>query len=195
MSADRLAVFTVTVFVLACTPGLAVLLVVSHGMRNGWRAGVRGALGILTGNTIYFILSALGVGALIIASPRAFEVIRWCGVGYLVYMGARLLFTRGTAGPSETRTEPNAYTQAVLVQLANPKAIVYFTALVPQFIDPKLPMPRQFFWLCVISNVTEFPVLAAYAIAAHRGGHFLEGRTLARVAGLCLIAAAVKLAI
>jgi homoserine/homoserine lactone efflux protein len=197
MTATRLLIFAGMEFVLSMTPGLAVLLVVSHGMRGGWRAGVRAALGILTGNAIYFALSAAGVGALLVASPRAFQAMRWAGVAYLLFIGVTMLFSRPSP-PDERDTTPlapRAFVQGLVTQLANPKAIVFFTAFLPQFIDPHAPMTRQFLLLGVISIVVELPVLVVYAIAADRGGHLLSGRILNRVAGAFLVAAALKLAL
>jgi homoserine/homoserine lactone efflux protein len=197
MTATRLLIFAGMELVLSMTPGLAVLLVVSHGMRGGWRAGVRAALGILTGNAIYFALSAAGVGALLVASPRAFQAMRWAGVAYLLFIGATMLFSRPSPREERDTTPlaPRAFVQGLVTQLANPKAIVFFTAFLPQFIDPHAPMTRQFLLLGVISIVVELPVLVVYAIAADRGGHLLSGRILNRVAGAFLVAAALKLAL
>lgn len=73
MSLKLLLVFAVTEFVLSLTPGPAVLLVISQGMKTGFKSSLRGALGILTGNAIYFALSACGLGALLIASAHCFK--------------------------------------------------------------------------------------------------------------------------
>jgi homoserine/homoserine lactone efflux protein len=180
--------------VLCLTPGPAVLLVISQAMRRGFRASLRGALGILAGNSLYFALSAVGLGALLIASSRVFEVLRWLGAAYLVLMGLRMLFARKEA--EAPQTEARSFVQGLVTQLANPKAIVFFTALLPQFVDPKAGrLPLQFLLLGAISVVIELPVLAAYGFLADRGRELYgrHGRWVERLAGGFLLAAGVKL--
>src|SRR5688572_24138007 len=94
MSLRLLAVFTITEFLLCLTPGPAILLVVSQGMRSGFSSSLRGAAGILTGNTIYFVLSAFGLGALLMASSTLFQIIKWAGAGYLVIIGLKMLLSK-----------------------------------------------------------------------------------------------------
>jgi homoserine/homoserine lactone efflux protein len=95
MSFKLLLVFAMTEFLLSQTPGPAVLLVVSHGMKVGFRPSLRGTLGVLAGNAIYFVLSALGLGALLLASATLFQAIRWLGAAYLVFIGLRNAGFRG----------------------------------------------------------------------------------------------------
>src|SRR5688572_33021595 len=102
MSVTNLLFFAAMEIVLCLTPGPAVLLVVSQAMKRGFRPSLRGALGILTANAIYFALSALGLGALLIASRTVFEAIKWLGAAYLVFMGLRMIVTKSSeAVPSE----------------------------------------------------------------------------------------------
>jgi threonine/homoserine/homoserine lactone efflux protein len=197
MSASSLILFAAMELVLCLTPGPAVLLVISQAMRRGFRASLRGALGILTGNAVYFALSAVGLGALLIASARVFEALRWLGAAYLVVMGLRMIFARQQEEAEAPKTEERSYMQGVVTQLANPKAIVFFTALLPQFVDPSAGrLALQFFILGVISVVIELPVLAAYGFLADRGRALYgrHGKWVGRVAGGFLVAAGVKLA-
>ncbi len=182
--------------VLCLTPGPAVLLVVSQAMKRGFRPSLRGALGILTANAIYFALSAAGLGALLMASRTVFEIIKWIGAGYLVFMGLRMIVSKSVEQEPEQIARDDSFRQALFVQLANPKAVVFFTALLPQFIDAHGPVTLQFFTLGVISTVIEFPVLAMYAFAADRGRavYARHTRWIERIAGGCLVAAGLKLA-
>src|SRR5688500_1764345 len=91
MSASHLLLFAATELLLSMTPGPAVLLVVSQGMRRGFASSRRGAAGILTGNAIYFALSAAGLGALLVASKRVFDVLQLVGAAYLVLLGLKML--------------------------------------------------------------------------------------------------------
>src|SRR5215831_19116604 len=86
--------FCATETVLCLTPGPAVLLVVSQAISRGAWAGLAATLGILTANTVYFALSATGVGAILLGSSGAFAIVKWLGAIYLVWMGARMILTR-----------------------------------------------------------------------------------------------------
>ena len=92
--------FCLTEAVLCFTPGPAVLLVVSYALSGGRREGMGAALGVLAANTLYFALSAAGVGALLLASNELFTALKWAGAGYLVWLGLRMLRRpSGKAGP------------------------------------------------------------------------------------------------
>ena len=200
MLSSQLLLFAVTELLLSLTPGPAVLLVVSQGIRRGFRGSTRGAAGILTGNAIYFALSAAGLGALLIASKRVFDVVQIAGAAYLAVLGLKMLVMPGR---NEERTEGSdgdgltgSFVQGLLTQLANPKAIVFFAALLPQFVDPAHPMAIQFVVLGVISIIVELPVLLLYGFAADRGRsrYGRHAPLFERLAGACLIAAGARLA-
>lgn len=198
MSLTNILFFAAMELVLCFTPGPAVLLVVSQAMKRGFRPSMRGAFGILTGNALYFALSAAGLGALLVASREVFEVIKWIGAGYLIVLGLKMILAPSPAPEDAppTDTGGNHFLQGLITQLANPKAIVFFTALLPQFIDPHGPVTLQFVVLGAISTVIELPVLAFYAFAADRGRALYRRHTRAveRVAGGLLVAAGAKLA-
>ena len=203
MTLKLLLIFAVTEFLLSMTPGPAVLLVVSQGMKFGFASSIRGTLGILTGNAIYFALSAAGLGALLIASATLFEVIRWVGVAYLVYVGVRMLISKTDSQTivdksTSPRRSLKLFSQGLITQLSNPKAIVFFTALLPQFISPGNQVFQQFLLLGVTSIAVEFPVLLVYGLIAERGVSMIpKGRLSAvpdRVAGAFLIGAGIGLA-
>ena len=175
-----------------------MLLVVSQGIRRGYRSSTRAAAGILTGNAIYFALSAAGLGALLMASKRVFDVLQIAGAAYLVLIGSKMLIKPARVDPSaiEDSGSAGSFVQGLFTQLANPKAIVFFTALLPQFVDPAKPIAIQFLVLGVISIVVELPVLLLYGYAADRGRarYGKHAPLFERLAGTCLIAAGAKLA-
>jgi threonine/homoserine/homoserine lactone efflux protein len=205
MALEVLLVFAVTEFLLSLTPGPAVLLVISQGMRYGFAPSIQGAIGILTGNAIYFALSALGLGAILIASSTLFLAIKWMGAVYLIYMGVKMLLARGGLEERETQTIVTSrramqlFSQGLMTQLANPKALVFFTALLPQFVSASGNVFEQFLCLGVVSIAVEGPVLLAYGWLAERGKRLLPyGRLSAlpdRLAGGFLIGAGVGLAL
>ncbi len=206
VSLKLLLIFAITEFFLSLTPGPAVLLVVSQGVESGFRPSLRGVAGILTGNALYFFLSALGLGALLLASVTLFQIIKWLGIAYLILTGVRLLFST-----SSTTTEDDAtvalvdtrkrslklFSQGLMTQLANPKAIVFFTALLPQFVSPNALVVEQFMLLGVVSIAVEFPVLVGYGWLAQRGRKLFPERFSSlpsRIAGGFLIGAGLGLA-
>lgn len=203
MTLKLLLIFAVTEFLLSMTPGPAVLLVVSQGMKFGFASSIRGTLGILTGNAIYFALSAAGLGALLIASATLFEMIRWIGVAYLVYVGVKMLISKANEQAAVDRSispgrSLRLFSQGLITQLSNPKAIVFFTALLPQFVSPGNQVFQQFLVLGITSIAVEFPVLLFYGLIAERGVSLIpKGRLLVvpdRVAGAFLIGAGIGLA-
>jgi homoserine/homoserine lactone efflux protein len=195
----HLAAFALTELVLSLTPGPAVLLVVSQAVTSGFRASVRGALGIIAGNAIYFGLSALGLSALLIASEGLFNLIRIAGAAYLGYIGLRLVLSRPETSTSQPVTRGGAcFRQGLLTQLLNPKALLFFTALLPQFVvSDQGTLAAQFAALAVISICVELPVLLAFGWLADRGRQRVSPRWAAlgeRTAGAILIGTGLNLA-
>lgn len=199
MNLHLLLAYTVLEFWLCLTPGPAVLTVAGQGARHGWRQAAWGAAGICAANLIYFALSALGLGAFLAASPATFAVVRWGGIGYLAWSGARLLAAKESAGVAvrEVEGRPRAlFLQAVSTQLGNPKAIIFFTSILAPFIDAHAAwsVPAQLAVYAVVTEVTEFPLLVLFAVAAARGSRLLPvgraGLWQDRIAGASLVVVA-----
>jgi len=194
--------FCATETVLCFIPGPAVLCVVSAALGRGARQGFNASLGILAANTAYFALSATGLGAVLLTSRTVFVAIKWIGAAYLVYLGIRMMFARAGAAPLvETAEPPNArgaFWNGFVVQAANPKALIFFTALLPQFIDPDAAVAPQIGILAVSSIVIELGVLSIYVAACHSARRWVRGgrleRVLERVGGGLLILAGARLA-
>ena len=184
---------------LCLTPGPAVLLVLSTALRRGPRASVSSILGILSANAIYFALSESGLGAVLLASYRVFFLVKWAGAAYLIYLGVRSLLSKSSSlGRSEIdaegrRSGRRLVGDGLLLQLSNPKAIVFFAALLPQFIDPNGDLVVQLFVLGCTSIVIESAVLLSYGLAAGKALAVARqpryARWTNRVSGLLLIGA------
>lgn len=158
--------------VLCFIPGPAVMAVIAATLSRG-RAGFATASGILTGNFVYFVISAFGIASVILASHDIFVVIKRCGAGYLAYLGIRALVTSVTDAqrpiiPSDPHRLARGWASGTITQLANPKALVFFAAIVPQFIDPHANVVLQIAILCVAGLVVELGVLSIYIAAADR---------------------------
>lgn len=148
MSWDTYLIFLVTTAVVCLTPGPAALLVVAQGISNGFRRSYWAIAGIALANSIYFALSATGIAALIVASGTLFNVIKWVGVAYLFYLGIAAMRSKSSAltvtgDARQAIGGKRAFWQAVVVELSNPKALLYFVALLPQFINPAEPLGMQ----------------------------------------------------
>lgn len=199
MSLDAWLTFCLTEAVLCFIPGPAVLFVVSVALARGTGAGVAAALGVLVANAAYFVLSATGIVTIIIASHELFTVLRWAGAAYLVWLGLGMVVARARTSPAASPFPVRrAFLRGVLVQGANPKALIFFVALLPQFIDPSASVPLQMFVLGVSSVVIEFFVLALYVVLAVRARTVAGSRLsvpLERVGGGLLVAAGARLAL
>src|SRR5262245_5396099 len=123
MSLEVWLAFCVMDTVLSFTPGPAVLFVVSVALSRGFRPGMAAALGILATNTLYFALSATGVAAVIVASSTLFTALKSVGAAYLVWIGLRMLTTRGSDhAPADPQPDHRTFWRGVVVQGSNPKA-------------------------------------------------------------------------
>jgi homoserine/homoserine lactone efflux protein len=195
--------FVMTEAVLSLTPGPAVLYVLSQAIRRGPEKAIWASCGILSANAMYFALSATSLGAVIIASYHLFFWIKWAGAAYLVYLGLRSWFgsTPVIALPESNgnpRTGYRILRDGFLLQAANPKALLFFTAILPQFINPHRAVVWQILVLGVSSILVEFAILFTYgqlagrALATARSPRF--EKVTNRVAGSLLIGAGVGLA-
>ncbi len=199
MSFEIWIAFCLTETLLCLTPGPAVLFVVSVALASGVRPGLAASLGILAANALYFALSATGIAAVILASSELFTALKWAGAGYLDWIGARMLLSRSESTESpRPRPVHHCFLRGLVVQGANPKALVFFVALLPQFIDPAGPVAPQILLLGVSSVLIELAVLALYVSFAVRARRLAGTRfagPLERVGGGFLVAAGARLAL
>jgi threonine/homoserine/homoserine lactone efflux protein len=195
--------FVITEAVLSVTPGPAVLYVLSQAIRRGPWKSVWASWGILSANAMYFALSATSLGAVIVASYRLFFLIKWVGAAYLVYLGLSSFFGRSSVlslpeEKSDSRTGPRILRDGFFLQAANPKALLFFTAILPQFIDAHHNVVFQVLVLGISSIVVEFVILFIYgqlagrALSTARSPRF--EKLTNRMAGSLLICAGVGLA-
>ena len=201
--------FLATDVALSLTPGPAVLFVVGSGLKHGLRAAVGANLGILSANLVYFAISAFGLGVLLATAAPVFLVLKWAGAAYLLYLGisawrsasraaAEVAATPDAAAAAPSR--PTGFAQSLraglLLQLGNPKAILFFTALLPQFVvpDASLSVPAQIAILAATGTVAEFIVLLGYGWLAARAARATRNPKLLaafeRASGACLIGCA-----
>ena len=185
-SPSTYAVFLATAIVLLLVPGPAVLYVVTRSIEMGRGGGLASVAGITTGTIAYVTLAAAGLSSLLLASTAAFDAVRYVGAAYLFLLGLRRLLGRvpdDEEAESAPRTRRRAYAQGVVVNLTDPKTIVFVFAFLPQFVDPH----AQHAWLQVLVLGLSFTVLgflsdSAWALAAGTVADRLRGsRRLANV--------------
>jgi threonine/homoserine/homoserine lactone efflux protein len=137
-SLSTYALFIATALALLAIPGPAVLYVVSRSIDQGRSAGLASVLGITTGTVVHVTLATVGLSSLVLASKVAFDAVRYVGAAYLILLGVRRLLTRRVeedpAGRAP-RSRSDLYTQGLIVNLLNPKTIVFIFAFIPQFVD------------------------------------------------------------
>jgi threonine/homoserine/homoserine lactone efflux protein len=176
----QLLAFAAASAVLVGMPGPNIVYIITRSMAHGVRTGVVSVLGVETGTAVYAAATALGLSALIVASPLAFNVVRYLGVGYLVYLAIRELTRRRhrTEGPGEQQpVRPSrVYVDGLLMNLLNPKVALFFLAFLPQFLTPGATgaaAQAEVLALGVVTVVVALVIDLGYAVA---GG--LVGRTL-----------------
>lgn len=192
--------FAIVALLVSLVPGPAFIVVLSTALRRGFRAGIYANAGVVTGDAIYFFLTAVGLGSLLAASYWAFTIVKWLGVTYLIYLGLRSLFYPANEIVDENRSTGSgrkAFVTAVTVQLANPKLLLFLVALVPQFIDIGRPVAAQFAILGGTFMLTDAIVYLVVGIFAARARPLLSkpwaARTTSRITGVAMLGAAVRI--
>jgi threonine/homoserine/homoserine lactone efflux protein len=142
MFLSNLLLFASIIVVLALTPGPDVIYITTRGMAQGRRAALLSTMGICIGYLVYTLLAALGVSAVLQASALAFDIVRYAGAIYLVYLGIRSFLSKAggplTQGAANAAPPRRLLQQGILTSMLNPKGILVFAALLPQFVNAHL---------------------------------------------------------
>ncbi|MGZ4128328.1 MAG: LysE family translocator [Actinomycetota bacterium] len=137
-AAATIAVFAGTSAIVTLIPGPAVLYIVTRGMDHGRRGGLASALGVNAGIIVHVAAAVLGLSVLLASSAAAFDVVKYAGAAYLIYVGIRRLLDREevpTADAAPVRSHRRLFSQGVIVSILNPKLALFFVAFLPQFVD------------------------------------------------------------
>jgi homoserine/homoserine lactone efflux protein len=163
------------VFIATSTPGPAVLFIMTNSTLHGWRKAVFAALGNIVGLFCLGIIAVTGLGTILKTSEVIFNIVRYAGAAYLVYLGLKLIFqksfdftTMKTEIDSTDVSAHKIFFQALGVALSNPKAIVFLTALFPQFVNTNEALIPQFSMLIATLMIFSFTFLMSYALLAHK---------------------------
>ncbi|WP_413872839.1 LysE family translocator [Albidovulum sp.] len=171
-----LAAFVPAALALNLTPGADMMFCLAQGMRGGPRPAVAASAGISAGAMVNVALAGAGLGAIVASLPWLFDAIRWAGVAYLLWLAARTLRTPLGASQTPAVHPARAFRDGFLVNISNPKVILFILAFLPQFVDPaRGSVLAQFLILGSVIGLGGFVVNAAVGLGA--GG---IGRVLAR---------------
>jgi homoserine/homoserine lactone efflux protein len=183
--------------------GPSVILAANNGINFGRRKALSGVLGHVSAILILALISASGVGAILLASQTTFTLIKYLGVGYLIYIGLAIFKSKGAwslqVDHDKIPSGLSLYRKGLTLGLSNPKALVFFTALFPQFISPQAPLLPQFLLLAGTSLVNAFVFTFGYALMAHQFKNKLlpviNNGWLGRISGTLFLGFAAALAI
>ncbi len=171
-------VFSAAALILLITPGPAVLYIVARSIDQGRVAGVVSVLGIGLGTMVHVLAATLGISALLVSSTTAFNLVKFLGAGYLIYLGIRKFMERDQhTAVVEAEAQPlsRAFTQGIIVNILNPKLALFFFAFLPQFIDPTAgPVAMQTLflgtWFVLLGIFSD----SIYALLAGSAGSWLK---------------------
>ncbi len=173
MTFDTWLLYLLAIILIAVSPGTIAVVSMRHGIHYGKRRSVSTALGSVAAALILMTLSATGLGVILSTTEHGFTILKYCGAAYLFFLGATLLLTRADGKnlalqrPEGHGTPPQMFKQAFLVGLSNPKDLLFFGALFPQFIDLSAPQGMQLVILATTWAVVDFSCVMMYACMAH----------------------------
>ncbi|WP_062058885.1 LysE family translocator [Aquimarina longa] len=172
--------FIATVIVIGVTPGPSVLLASSNSLNYGVKNTIGTIFGDLSANLLQIILSSLGLASIIISSGELFSLIKWIGVGYLIYMGITKIISKPKVKELSANKKEKSffklYSEGFFMSASNPKAIVFFAALFPVFIDPNYSFMSQVIVLGFTYLVIDGICLFVYVNLASRLKKYLENK-------------------
>lgn len=202
MDLQTFLIFTLTTAVVIFSPGPTAILMASQGAGNGLKRTLYGVFGITCATMIYFAMSATGIASLIVASHTLFQIIKWAGVAYLIYLGGAEIFSKSgglvVQAEAPIRNRRSLFTHGFLIEFSNPKALLYFSAILPQFLDVGRPIASQFLIMWITAFLLQCVIYSAYA---YLGERLIKGgvrswivNMINKIAGAALIFAGIKMA-
>jgi homoserine/homoserine lactone efflux protein len=164
--------YLITTIILSLSPGPGVFSSISSGLHHGFRLGLWNGVGMQVANMILVAIVSLGLGAILLASETLFTAIKWLGVIYLIYLG--VVTWRSSARAFEEDKDDNARTarevfmRGFFVNLTNPKGIIFFAAILPQFIDVARPQMQQYLIFAGTTFAADLVIMMGYTALAAR---------------------------
>ena len=183
LSLSVVAAFVAASVLLAVTPGPNMSLIIANTLAGGLRAGLTTLAGTLTGLSILVGVASVGMTSVMVLMSEWFDVIRWAGALYLVFLGLRQLWAyfrepTGAGTPARKISAGSRYAQGLLIALSNPKVLLFLGAFLPQFVDPAHPPAPQLAMLSVLFVATLAAIDLCYTLAVARARATIEMRRL-----------------
>jgi homoserine/homoserine lactone efflux protein len=199
MNPQLFAAYLLITFILVIAPGPIVTLVVTTGATRGVRPALATVVGTTLGNALLLTAIALGLSWVLANALILFDVMRWAGAAYLIYLGVQAWRSAAKAANPLPVADHIHFARGLAVALTNPKTIVFFTAFLPQFVDPSLPAGRQLAVMCIVSTLMAGTTDTAWAIASGLGRAWFmrpsRAKLLARLSGTVLIGGGIWLSL
>ncbi len=193
--------FVAAIIIFLAIPGPGNLALITSTGKGGIAGGLAATFGIIAGDQVLMWLAVAGVAALLTAYPAAFRAVQWLGAGYLAWLGLRMVLAKAGGAPVLNIQPRHYFRQAALITLLNPKAIVFYMAFFPLFVDPARHQGLATFGVMAATiAVLTFAygliaVLLTHHLAERMRSHPLFGTVLQKLAGVCLLAFGAKLAL
>jgi threonine/homoserine/homoserine lactone efflux protein len=191
--------FCAAILLFLALPGPGTFALLTSTGKGGFRAGAAATFGVIAGDQVLLWLAVAGVAALLVAHPMWFQAVQWLGAAYLAWIGLRLIFSRGGSASPVTIAPRHYARQAFLITLLNPKAIVFYMAFFPLFINPAAHRGAVTFaamasTIAVITAVYCLLLCAfAQAVGAQVRAHRRLAKWLERIAGVFLVGFGIRL--
>jgi len=193
--------FVAAVIIFLAIPGPGNLALITSTGKGGIAGGLGATFGVIAGDQVLMWAAVAGVATLLLAYPAAFHAVQWLGAAYLAWLGARMVLAKPGAKPIITIEPRHYFRQAALITLLNPKAIIFYMAFFPLFVDPGRHQGLATFGVMAATIAT---LTFLYGLTVVLLTHFLTsrlranpviGRVMQKLAGTCLLAFGIKLAI
>ncbi len=202
MNPELFLAFVLATIVMIVIPGPSVMLTVAHSMAFGLRRALVTLAGIVCGISVQLAVTLIGMTSFMLLLADWFELLRWAGVAYLVYLGLQ----QWRAAPEQSQPAPGAgrsgrslFAQGFLVTVTNPKSMVFLAAFFPQFVDPAAPLGPQLVAMSVAFVAIAYVFTGLWCLPAARLGRWLSGRRRVlwrnRITGSLFIGAGLGLAL
>ena len=200
MSYESYLTFCVAAIALALVPGPTVTVIIANSLRYGARAGLMNVLGTQAGFLIWLALATAGLNAALQIMGVWFDVLRWAGAAYLVWLGIKLFMSKGDLALAVDRARPKGsfFLQGFVVIISNPKMLVLFGAMIPPFLSTGGNVTQETLLLGLTFMVIAAAGDTAYALLAGKAGAWLSHsriRTIEIVSGICLTVGGIWLAL
>lgn len=190
MTLSVLFIYAIASFSVIIIPGPTMLLALNNGTTRTLHIVIAGILGAVIADLLLMTIVFLGLGTLLIASERLFYLVKWLGVVYLVYLSIQLWLSNNQLKQLMVTADKQiikAFSRALLVAVFNPKALLFYSAFFPQFINISAPQIPQYIVLAIITVIINIFIMVCYALGGFHAAKLLANNGLKRMNQVCAL--------